>query len=122
MTLKEKFIDYFGEFKRVKNKKYFKTKEKHGLSLYYNYSKEEEHLTNDEKEFSTLLIVENNKNSYLLKSFDEQMLDRDDYYLSKEILQIVQIICRQIEIRNLQHSIEDDLKHIPTAKNKLLKF
>ncbi|OWG17560.1 hypothetical protein KDK82_1031 [Delftia sp. K82] len=122
MTLKEQFIKYFGEFKRVKNKEYFKTKEKHGLSLYYNYSKEEEHLPNEEKISSTLLIVENKKLSFLLNSFNEQMIKKYDYYINKEVLQKIQIICREIEIKNLEKQILEETKHLTTAKAKLQKF
>ncbi len=120
MALKEQFIEHFGDFKKFK--KCFKTAEKHGLYLYYNYSKKEEHLSIDEKEFSTLLIIENGK-SHLLKSFDnETMLERFDYYVPDEILKKVQIICREIEIRNLEKQMLEDTKHTAPAKTRLIKF
>ena len=57
-----------------------------------------------------------------MKSFDDQMFAKDDYYLSKEIFQKIQIICREIETRNLEKQMSEDTKHIPTSKTKLLKF
>ncbi|WP_373847945.1 hypothetical protein [Delftia acidovorans] len=118
MTLKEQFIEYFGEFKAQILVNIPTTKEKHGVFLgikeekiiifYAGFGMKLHWFTND-------------------MQVKKRMLKKIGQVASVKITipivnEIVNEICRKIEIEKLEKQMLKETNHLPIAETKLQKF